>query len=177
VHIVGALGLFFALGMEWTGLRQIRNAKGPESVRPWMGLLKSVTKFGFVSMLATVLTGIYMMIAWFGPLPWLVLTLASVVLAAVLAQGVTRPRMAAIGQALATEKAPLSQSFHGLTGDLLLWVSIQTRIALVLGIIFLKVVQPELSGSVLTIALAIVLGIASAPPAVRRAQPQQGPAA
>ena len=26
LHIVGALGFFVALGLEWTGLRQIRSA-------------------------------------------------------------------------------------------------------------------------------------------------------
>jgi hypothetical protein len=176
VHIVGALGLFFAMGMEWTGLRQIQGAKTPEVVRTWMGLLKSVSKVGLVSMLATVLTGIYMMIAWFGSEPWLIATLASVVLGTVLAQPVTRPRMVAVGRALATERAPLSESFHVLTNDPLLWISIQTRVALVLGIVFLKVTQPGSTGSVLTIVVATVLGVASAIPALRRQQAQQGPA-
>ena len=176
MHIVGALGFFYALGMEWSGLRQIYGARTPEPVRAWMGVLKSVTKVGFVSMMATVVTGIYMMVTWSGPQPWLVVTVASLVLLIVLAQAVTRPRMAAIGRALAMEKGPLSESFHGLTNNLPLWISIQTRIALVLGIIFLKVAQPELGGSVLTIAVAIALGITSALPALRREQPQRGPA-
>jgi len=32
LHIVGAVGFFVALGLEWTGLRQIRSAMTPEQV-------------------------------------------------------------------------------------------------------------------------------------------------
>ena len=40
LHIVGALGLFMALGLEWTGLWQIRSAMTTEQVRGWMGILR-----------------------------------------------------------------------------------------------------------------------------------------
>ncbi len=65
-HIVGALGFFVALGLEWTGLRQIRKAVSPDQVRGWMGILKSTRKVGFVSMLTAVITGIYMMVTVWG---------------------------------------------------------------------------------------------------------------
>jgi hypothetical protein len=58
LHIVGALGIFVALGLEWTGLWQIRSAMTPQQVGGWMRILKGVRKFGFASMLTTVVTGI-----------------------------------------------------------------------------------------------------------------------
>ena len=42
LHIVGTLGFFLALGLEWTGLSQIRSAMTLEQVRSWMGILKNV---------------------------------------------------------------------------------------------------------------------------------------
>jgi hypothetical protein len=63
-----------------------------------------------------------------------------------LVQVVTAPRMAAIGQALAKEKGPLSQNFRNLASHPLLWISIQTRVAIALGIVFLKVAKPDLGG-------------------------------
>jgi len=70
LHIVGALGFFVALGLEWTGLGQIRSAMTLEQVRAWMSTLKSVRKVGFASMLTTVISGFYMMarsgVAWRG---------------------------------------------------------------------------------------------------------------
>ena len=168
LHIAGALGFFVALGLEWTGLRQIRRAMIPEQVREWMGILKSVRKVGFVSMLTTVITGVYMTVTIWRGEAWTFVTLGTLVLVIGLSVLLTGPRMAAIGKALAREKAPVSQTFRNLVGDPLLWISLQTRVALALGIVFLKVAKPDLGGSLLTIGVAIVLGIASALPMPRR---------
>jgi hypothetical protein len=46
-------------------------------------------------------------------------------------------------------------------------------VAVVLGIIFLKIAKPDLAGSLLTIGVAIVLGFASARPMRRRVQSQE----
>jgi hypothetical protein len=161
LHIVGALGFFVALGLEWTGLSQIRSAMLPEQVRPWMGILKNVRKVGFVSMLTTVITGIYLMLTVWGGQAWIIVTVGSLVLVIALAQVATAPRMMAIGKALFTEKGPVSKTFQSLANHPLLSISIQTRVAIALGIVFLKIAKPDLGGSLLTIGIAIVLGLAS----------------
>jgi hypothetical protein len=131
LHIVGALGLFVALGMEWTGLSQIQSA---------------------------------------------MTTVGSLVLMIALAQMVSAPRMAAIWQALVTEKGPFSKTFHSLANHPLMWISIQTRVAIALGIVFLKVSKPDLGGSLLTIGVVIILGVTSALPVPRRERAGEGPA-
>ena len=176
LHIVGAMGFFVALGLEWTGLWQIRNAMTPQQVRGWMGILKSVRKVGFASMLTTVISGFYMLLTGWGGEAWIIVTVGSLVLVIVLAQVVTAPRMAAIGQALATEKGPLSKTFHSLANHSLLSISIQTRVAIALGIVFLKTAKPDLGGSLITIGVAIVLGLASALPMPRRERAREGSA-
>jgi hypothetical protein len=176
IHIVGALGFFVALGLEWTSLSQIRSAMTLEQVRPWMGILKSVRKVGFVSMLTTVITGIYLMLTVWGGEAWIIVTVGSLVLVIALVQVVTAPRMAAIGQALVTEKGSISQAFHSIANHLFLWISIQTRVAIALGIVFLKIAKPDFGGSLLTIGVAIALGIASALPMPRRKPAQEGSA-
>lgn len=176
LHIVGALGLFVALGLEWTGLWQIRSATATEQVRTWMGVLKSVRKVGFASMLTTVITGIYMMLTDWGGVAWITVTIGSLVLVIVLSLALTGPRMAAIGQALVMGKGVFSQTYHSLANHPLLWISIQTRVAIALGIVFLKTAKPDLGGSLLTIGIAIVLGLASALPVYRREQVQEGSA-
>lgn len=176
VHIVGALGVSIAVGLEWTGLQQLRTAVLPEQVRTWMGILKSVRKVGFISMLTTVITGIYMIVTYWGGKPWLIVTMGSLILVIALAQALTAPRMASVGRTLGAEKGSVSQAFHRLVNDPMLWISIQTRLAIVLGIIFLKIAKPDLIGSLLTIGVAIVLGIASALPIFRRVRVQEGSA-
>ncbi len=176
LHIAGVLGFSVALGLEWTGLSQIRSAIVPEQVRAWMGILKSVRRVGFASMAATVITGIYMMLTVWGGAGWVIVSLGALVLMIALSLTLTGPRMAAIGRALATAKGPLSKTFQSLASHPLLWISIQTRIAIVLGIVFLKTAKPDWSESLLTIGVAIVLGIASALPVSRREQAPAGSA-
>jgi hypothetical protein len=78
--------------------------------------------------------------------------------------------MAAVGKALITQKGSVSPSFHNLVNDPILWISLQTRVAIVLGIIFLKIATPGFGGALLTIAVTIVLGIVSALPGFRAVQ-------
>jgi hypothetical protein len=173
LHIVGTVGFFVALGLEWTGLWQIRSATTPQQVRGWMGILKSVRKVGFASMLTTVISGFFMMATVWGSVAWVIVSLGALVLVIVFSVVLTGPRMAAIGRALATEKVPLSQTFHSLANHPLLWISIQTRVAIALGIVFLKTAKPDLGGSLLTIGVAIVLGLASALPVARQERAQE----
>lgn len=170
LHIVGALGVFVALSLEWTALRQVRSANLPEQIRPWMGILKSSNKVGFPAMLATVITGFYMVLNGLGWVPWILVVIGALILVIALTRALTAPGMAAIGRALVKENGPISQIFQNLVNDPILWISIQTRIAIVLGIVLLKISKPDLGGSLLTIGVAIVLGIASALPRFRMAR-------
>jgi len=164
LHIVGALGLSLALGLEWTGLWQLRGAVHPEEIRAWMGILKNTNRVGFPSMLTAVITGFYMLFVVWGWVPWITVTLGSLVIVIVLSAALTRPRMMAVGRALAAKNGPGTQTFTDLVNHPILWISIQTRLAVVLGIVFLKIVKPDLAGSLLTIGVAIVFGIGSALP-------------
>ncbi len=172
-HIVGALGIFAALGLEWTGLWQMRSAAAPEPVRAWLAVVKGAGRVGMASMLAVVVSGVYMMVTAWGAAGWIIVTIGALVLVIVLAQALTRPRMAAIGRSLFTTPGRLAPTFHGLLNHPLLWVSIQTRAAIVLGIVFLKVAKPDLGGSLVTLGVAIVLGIASALPMTVRGPVQE----
>jgi len=155
LHIVGALVLFATLAIEWISLRQIRTARFAEQVPPWLGVLTGSSKAGFPSMLATVVTGVYMMVVVWGRTPWLVTTVGGLVLMIVLARAAA-PRLKA-----------LEQSFEVINNPLL-WVSIQTRTAIALGIVFLKVAKPDWFGSLLTIGVAVALGVVSALSVSRR---------
>ncbi len=170
VHIVSVLVIFVGLGMEWIGLSQIRSAQDSGQIRNWMGILKSVPKVGFPSMLVAVLSGLYLMWRVWGGTPWLIMSIGALVLVIVLSAALTGPRMAPIGRALMMEKGSVSQAVQRLASHPLLWISIQTRIAIALGIVFLKTAKPDWSGSLLTIGIAVVLGIASALSASRHEQ-------
>ena len=170
LHIAGVLGLAVALGLEWAGLRQIASATLPVQVGGWMKMLKGVRQVGFASMLTTVLTGVYMTLTVWGGVAWIIVSIGALVLVIALSLVLTGPRMAALGRAVMT--APTAQTFHRLASQPLLWISIQTRIAITLGIVFLKTAKPDWGGSLFAIGVAIVLGIASALFASRRERAQ-----
>jgi hypothetical protein len=108
---------------------------------------------------------------------WILVVLGALVLEIVLFVVLTRPRMAAIEQALNTEKGCVSQTFRKLVNHPILWISIHTRTVILLGIVFLKIANPDLGGSLLTMGIAIVLGLALALPILRHEQVQAGSAA
>jgi hypothetical protein len=141
-----------------------------------MGILQRAIGVAFLSMLATVISGIYMMLTAWGAVPWLVVTLVALGLLIGLSATLTRPRMRAFGQALATGHGPTSTAFQTLVNHPLLWVSIQARAAVTLGIILLKIAKPDLGRSLLIVCVALVLGIASAMPMLPREQAQAGAA-
>jgi hypothetical protein len=103
-------------------------------------------------------------------------TLAALGLLIGFSAALTRPRMKAIGRALAAGHGPASPVFQGVVNHPLLWASIQARVAVTLGIILLKIAKPGLGDALLIVGVALVLGIASALPMLRRDQAQAGAA-
>lgn len=169
LHIAGTLMFFVALGLEWTGLKQIGSAASPELVRAWMRISKSTRGIGIASMLAILISGFYMTARVWGFRGWIIVTLGALVLGVVLSLALTGPRMKAVGQAMAAQGKPGTPGIQSLANHPLLWISIQVRVAIALGIILLKIAKPDLGGSLLTIGVAILVGITAAYPAFRPA--------
>jgi hypothetical protein len=168
LHIVGSLGLFVALGLEWTSLVSLRRASTSEQAREWLGVLGGTRRLGPASLAAILLSGFYMMAVTWGWVGWIVVALAAIVLIAVVGATLTGLRIGAVGRAAAAESGPLSPALRQRLHDPLLWTSVQTRTAIALGIVFLMTVKPDLTGALVTIGIAVVLGLVSSLPNWRR---------
>jgi hypothetical protein len=164
LHIVGALGLFMALGLEWTSLRHLRRATNNEQAREWTRVSTGAGRVGMASMVMILVSGFYMMATVWGGVAWIIVALGALVVLAVLAVSLTGPRMAAIKRAVTSENGPLSPALYRSLHHPFLLISIQTRVALALGIVFLMPVKLDLSWSLLTIGVAALLGLMSALP-------------
>lgn len=175
-HIVGALGFFASLGLEWLSLRQLRNATTVEQVREWGRLSTLVRWMGMVSLGIILAFGFYMMaVATIGA-AWLIVAFWMFVLLIILAAALTGPRLRAIKRAATGDGGPVSPTLFQLLHHPLLWFSLQTRLAIALGVVFLMTVKPGLSGALLTAGIAAALGLASALLLPSRARPQVTPA-
>jgi hypothetical protein len=173
LHIVGALGLFIALGLEWTSLLYLRRATTIEQVHQWLLVFALLRRIYPASWAAILLPGIYMIATVWGGVAWVGVALVAMVLLPVLGAALTGRRMVAIGPAVAVERGSVSLALRQRLRDPLLWASIQVRAAIALGIVFLMTVKPDLAGALLTIGTAVVLGLASALPAWGRVQLQE----
>jgi hypothetical protein len=177
MHIAGALGFFVALSVEWISIRRLRGATTAEQVGEWMRVATSVRRLGMASMLALLVSGFSMMaIAQIGG-AWLIVAFWSLVVLALLAVTLSFRRMRTITRAMAADAGAISASLHALLSHPLLWIAIQIRVAIALGIVFLMTVKPDLIGSLLTVGVATVLGLILALPILSRERAQNAPAA
>jgi hypothetical protein len=173
LHIVGALGLFVALGLEWVSLLYLRRAATIEQAREWLSVLGLLRWIMPASLGIILLAGIYMTATTWGGAAWIGVAMAAMILLAVLGMGLTGPRMAAIGRVVAAESGALSLAFRQRLQDPLLWTSSQTRLAIALGIVFIMTIKPGLTGALLTIGVAAILGLASVLPVWNRSRTQK----
>jgi hypothetical protein len=173
LHVVGALGFFVALGAEWTSLRHLRRATTIEQVREWIRIPTEMGRVGMIAILTLLAAGFYMMATVWGGVVWIIVALGAFVVIMILGMVVSRQRMAAIERAVTAEQGAMSPTLRQLLRHPLLWISIQTRVAIALGIVFLMTVKPDWSGSLLTIAVAIILGLASSLPILSRERVQE----
>jgi hypothetical protein len=176
LHIVGALGLFVTLGLEWTSLRHLRRATTVEQVREWIRVPAEMGLVGMAAMVMLLAAGVYMMITVWGGKAWIIVSLGALVPMSILGMAVSQRRMAAIKQSVTMEHGTISRALHHLLHHPLLWISIQTRVTIALGIVFLMTVKLGFIGSLLTIGIATILGLASSLPVLSHERPQKEPA-
>lgn len=166
VHILGTLGLFVALGLEWTGLRALGRATTAAQAHERAAAYAILPRLYAPSAVAILLPGLYMTAtAWGWSAGWPAVALAALVLLAVIGAALTGPRMAAIGRTAATESGSLSPALRQWVRDPILWTSVQTRAAIAVGVVFLMTVKPALGGALLTLGVAALFGLALAVPA------------
>jgi hypothetical protein len=170
IHIVGALGFFVALAVEWLSLRNLRQAASIAEIHEWLRIARGVQRLGAPSMAAILISGFYMMAVARMHAAWLVVAFGSLIVLALLVVVVTRRRMAAIGRSVEATSDSASPSLRQLLRQPLLWAAMQIRVALALGIVFLMTLKPDLMGSLLTIGIAAMLGLVLALFTLRREQ-------
>jgi hypothetical protein len=165
LHIVGALTLFAALGLEWAGLYNLRRATETGQVREWLRLLGAPRFLGGPAALAILATGIYLTATRWGPQGWIIVSLVGMVLIAVLGAALSGRRIGAIARALPAEQGSISPAFARQLRDPGLTLSLRLRTALFLGIVYLMSTRPSTGGALMGLAVAAGVGLALSIPA------------
>lgn len=173
LHVVGALGFFVVLGLEWFSLLALQRTTTVEQVDDWFKFTGRMRGLGGISMLLILIAGGYMTFAAWGGASWIAVAFGAIILQGALAGILTSPRMKAIQKATDNESGPISPTLDSLLHHPMLWVSMSTRLGIGLGIVFLMCVKPMLVGSLITIAVGLIVGLALSPVMIRsrRSQP------
>src|SRR5690242_16227868 len=79
LHVLGAVGIFVALGIESISLGRLRSAAAPGDARLWVDLLKVPSRLGPAAMITAIAAGMWMMAHGWGRQPWIVSSVAGLV--------------------------------------------------------------------------------------------------
>jgi hypothetical protein len=161
LHVVGALGLTAAFGVEAAGLVGLRRATDADEALLWLRSRRWVLLIGPASIGLVLVTGIYLTVVEWGWDAWILVSLASLVAIAGIGGLLTGIPMARLTPAVEQAAGPLSEELRHSLRSPLLTVSIMTRIAITIGIVFLMVQKPALFTCLLTITLAVGIAVAA----------------
>jgi hypothetical protein len=168
LHVLGALGMFAALGIEWAAAGPLQRATDVAQARPWIGVLRSLGRLGGPSAATLLATGIYMVATTgSGRQPWIGLGLLGLVFLALLGGGVTGRRMAAIARDLDSGSARSDSPLLRFQ-DPVLAFSLRLRTAVATGVVFLMTVKPTAGVALAAMGAAVALGLAWSAPALAR---------
>ena len=162
LHIVGALLLFVAMGMEFVTVSRLRSAGTAEQVRDWLGVLGSLRVIGPVALVTILVPGLYMAATSAGWEGWNILSLVAMVVMATLGAGSNAVRIPIIGRSVGPLRGPLPPEARARLRDRIVWTSILTRIGIGLGIVLLMTVKPDLVGSAVALVAFALAGTAVA---------------
>lgn len=176
-HILGVLGLFIGMGLQWVSVLRLRRAQTRGQASEWISLARGAGRFSPIAGVLVLGAGIAMMVMrWTLTTPWIMVSLLAIVLMMVASMGVSVRRIKVIARTLAQASGdagdPLPPESHGLTHNPALWIATQLAAGQALGVVFMMTVKPELVGSLLTLAVALALGAAAG---VATAKPRRRP--
>jgi hypothetical protein len=169
LHIIGVLGLFTAIGLEWMTMFGMRRARLAVQVQEWTGVYAILGRVFSISAALILLSGLYMVHeAWGNGTAWTGIALIVLILLGAAGGGFIVPRLRAIHRA--AEAAPagaVPDSLRVLILDRILWTSVQLSAALAFGVVYLMTIRPEIGGSLVTLVVAVVIGLAVSQPTWR----------
>jgi hypothetical protein len=157
LHVLGALGMFIGLGVEWTSLRNLPDATNTREARGWLGLFLGLRRIYPLSFFTILISGVYMMAVSWGGEAWIAIGLLGLLALPAIAGFLTARRIRRIGPELEAS-GELDASIKARLTDPVLLLSHRLRVGLAVGIIFLMTVKPGWVGSAIAILAFTALG-------------------
>ena len=160
-HVVGVLALFVGLGLEWIGLDGIQRSTTRAEALPGLRLIAIVPRLFGTALAGIVLSGFYLG-ARVGVLgnDWMRASYGALLLMAIVSGPVSRSPMRALKR-VAAVPADGTVALRAAAANPILRMSLRIRIAFGLAIVFLMIAKPAAGESLLVLALASIVTIAT----------------
>jgi hypothetical protein len=161
VHIVGMLTLFVGLGLEWASLDGLQRAITREQALPWLRLVVMVPRVSGIAVAAIVVSGFFLG-ARIGVLgnDWMRASYGALLLMAIVSGPVSRSPMRALKR-VADVTAEGTVALRAAAANPILRLSLRIRVAFGLAIVLLMIAKPGAGESLLVLALASIMTIAT----------------
>ena len=164
-HVLGAIGIFVALGIESVSLRRLRTATALVDARAWADSHALPGRLGAVSMVAAIAAGIGLMRQGWGRQPWILAAIVGLLAMTSVAVAVSLRGARRLRRALAGEPGPgLSDAFRSLRAAIPMTPSLWLRIALGIGIVSLMTLKPGPTAAWRILIAAALSGVAAGIP-------------
>jgi hypothetical protein len=169
LHVVGMLGLFVALGLDGVSVFRLRRSSSAEELAPWIGLSAGLPRLYRGALALVVISGVYLTRGVLRGLPadapmsdlaWLLTSVAALAGFAIVG-ALSLRRMQPIWRATKTGRGAAPSLQLPRAHDPLLPVFFVVRTVLAVAIVFLMMSRPPLEGSLLVVAVAAAVALAS----------------
>jgi hypothetical protein len=166
VHIVGMLGLFVGLALEWLSLESLRRPTTPDQRAQWVSVLAVLPRYVATAIGLILASGIYLAarVEVFD-FAWVRVSFGAMVLMGLAGGPLVRSQMRTIQQSTSDDGD--GTRLHRHASHRLLRASLHTRLVVALAIVYLMIAKPDVGGSLLLIGAAFVVGAAISLPGWR----------
>lgn len=159
-HISSAFVLFMGMSLEWVGITRLNSSRNTEQAFDWVKFLSSI-KFAYMSAgILLLATGIYLAAAKWGYTAWIIVSFLLWLFLVLHGSAVIGSKVKKFGILLNSSADMTSQELQRQIDNLKLMNLLQSRLAVGLGAVFIMTVKPALTGSVIVVLVAVILGVA-----------------
>jgi hypothetical protein len=167
LHLSGALFLYMFFALEWLVQGRVRKSATIEAARPWLVAGARLPAIGAIGGILIFIPGLWLAAhekLWAAA--WIQAAITTALIMVLMGVVITRPRMRKLERA-ANEAVPGAAQGTGQTGsnaahrlrDPVIIFSLRIRMALGFGVLYLMAAKPGLTTTLVTLGVALVLGI------------------
>ncbi len=159
LHIVGALILFSAVGIELMCLTNLRKAGTRDSIIAWLNNFSILRKLFTTAFFFLLISGIYMMIEIWATAAFPIIGIIGLIALSISGGAVSGKRLEAIGKSAAQTESgiPLSELLLKVR-DKFFWNAFLIRIFGSLGLVFIMTFKTDLIDSIIAVLISIFIG-------------------